>query len=316
MTRRPFRELRHTKVIGAPPEVPYELIDDVSRWPVIFAPSVHVRHLEKSPGEERFRLWAVVGGEVRNWVSRRELDRAGARITFEQERTHPPIEAMQGRWTFRPLPGDRTEVVLDHRFSVAGGDEVLDTITDAVHRNSEQELDALARIAELGHPVDELIYGFSDTIELGGASDAAYEFVNRSDLWPQRLPHVDRVELTEDEPGIQHMEMDTRTADGSTHTTRSVRICCAGKTIAYKQQLPPSMLFGHSGEWRFAEGSSGAVVTASHTVGIDPAAARRVLGEHSTLADAQRYLREALGGNGRATLEHARDIVQSAGPAR
>lgn len=99
--------------------------------------------------------------------------------------------------------------------------------------------------------------------------------------------------------------MDTVTADGAAHTTRSIRVRSAHSNIAYKQLVPPRMLLGHSGRWTFTQLGTGVEVTAEHTVAIDPEAARSVLGEDSTRAQTRSYLREALGGNGRATLAHA-----------
>ena len=303
--------MTHRRLIAAPPDVVYRLVEDVSVWPVVFGPSVYVRHLERRPAEERFRIWALVAGEVRDWVSLRELDPDARRISFRQQRTHAPVTSMGGTWTCHPVDGGHTEVVLDHDFTVAGSDDELAAITSAVDHNSNEELEALARIAELGYPIDEVIDTFVDTVELDGSVSDGYDFVYRSDLWPSRLPHVDRAELTEDVPGVQHMEMDTVTAGGDAHTTRSIRLCFSDELIVYKQLLPPRMLFGHNGEWEFRQGSSGAEVSARHTVAINPVAAREVLGEHTTLAEARQYLREALGNNGKATLAHAGDYVRA-----
>ena len=53
-----------TEYEGASPEVVYQLVADVTRWPVVFGPTVRVEHIERSPGHERFRIWAVVGEAV------------------------------------------------------------------------------------------------------------------------------------------------------------------------------------------------------------------------------------------------------------
>ena len=45
------------------------------------------------------------------------------------------------------------------------------------------------------------------------SQEEVYEFLYRASEWPQRVPHVDRVDLTEDAPGVQVMAMDTRTAE-------------------------------------------------------------------------------------------------------
>ncbi len=308
-----IHNMEHTRVVNAPPEVLYELVADVTRWPVIFGPSVHVRHLQRGAADERFQLWALVNGQVKNWTSRRTLEASGLRITFEQEHSQAPIVSMGGTWSFHPVPGGRTQVVLEHRFS-ANKQQVIDWIAGAVDRNSEDELAALGRVAELGSPVHEIIDTFEDTIRISGSATDAYTFISRSDEWPNRLAHVRRVLLREEQPGVQHMEMDTVTGDGGAHTTTSVRICFPHEQIVYKQLVPPAMLLGHSGAWHFADvpgDPDSAVATARHMVAINPSAAREVLGANSTLTDARRYLREALGGNGRATLTHAGSYAAS-----
>ncbi|MCD9141285.1 aromatase/cyclase [Streptomyces albireticuli] len=295
----------HTRVVAAPADTVYQLVADVTRWPVIFEPTLHVRHLERDGDNERFRLWALVNGEVKDWTSRRVLDPEGRTVSFRQEHSRPPFASMGGQWRFAPQRDGRTMVSLTHDFTVPG-QEAGAWATEGVNRNSERELAALARIAELPHAIDDLVFSFTDRLELSGAAADAYAFVDRADAWPERLPHVRRVRLREDPPGVQDMEMDTVTADGSAHTTRSVRLCFPDSSIVYKQLVPPALLFGHSGAWEFTpDGAGGAVAVARHTVAVDPAAVPKVLGEGRTLADARAYLRAALGANSRTTLGHA-----------
>ncbi|MEU5045319.1 aromatase/cyclase [Streptomyces griseorubiginosus] len=296
----------HTLVVAAPPGVLYQLVADVTCWPAVFGPSVHVHHLERGERTERFRIWALVGGEVSSWVSRRTLDPVGLRITFRQEHSRPPIASMGGEWLFRALPGDRTEIVLRHDFTaVDDQEETVRWITGALDRNSPEELGALARTAESGHPVDDVVFSFTDTVRLAADVASAYDFVYRADRWADLLPHVSRVRLREATPGVQELEMDTVTADGSAHTTSSVRICEKGQWIAYKQRRTPRLLLGHSGLWTFVDEPGGSSVTARHTVVIDPSAVSEVLGTGTTLDDARAYVRDALGRNSRATLASA-----------
>lgn len=302
MSAPPRTRLVHARTVAAPPGVVYGVVADVTRWPVIFGPTVHVRHLERTADEERFRMWAFVNGAVKTWVSRRTLDRAQLSIRFEQERAQAPAVSMAGRWVFRSLPGDRTEVILEHQLTATGDDpDAIRLLTDAVNRNSPDELAALSRIAEIGHPVEQVVFSFEDSVPVDGSAADACRFVERSDLWPGLLPHVSRVILREEQPGIQDMEMDTVTADGSTHTTRSVRLCFPGEAIVYKQLMPPAMLLGHSGSWSFGDRA----VTARHMVAVDPAVMRSQLGPATTVADSRAYVREALGANSRTTLAHA-----------
>lgn len=296
--------MSHSRVVQAPPEIVYALVADVTKWPVIFAPSVLVRHLHRGPDDERFRLWATVNGEVKNWTSRRVLDAAQRRIVFEQERSQAPIASMGGSWSIREIDSGTTKVTLDHRFTVVDGAD-RNVVAGAVDRNSETELAALARIAELGHPVEDVVHTFEDTVTLDISAAEAYDFVYHSERWPEHVPHVGRIELTEDAQGVQLMEMDTVTEGGIPHTTKSVRVCSSNERIDYKQLLPPTMLFGHSGAWEFTDGPDGAVVTARHTVAINPTAAREILGATTDLADARAYLTDALSTNSRNTLRCA-----------
>ncbi|MFB7174371.1 SRPBCC family protein, partial [Streptomyces sp. NPDC056254] len=257
------RHTRHTLTSTAPPQALYDLAADVGRWPAVFAPSVAAHYLERGELFERFRLWATVGGEIKTWVSRRTLDPLNLRIRFDQEESAAPIASMGGEWIFEVREDGGTDIVLLHDFTAVGDDpDTVEWINAALDRNSPLELAALARIAELGADAGDLVFSFSDTVTLDCTAQEAYAFVHRADLWPERLPHVGRVELTEDAAGVQEMEMDTVTADGAAHTTRSVRVCRPGERIAYKQLVPPRLLLGHSGVWEFTDSGAGARVTA------------------------------------------------------
>jgi len=296
----------HTQVVAAPADVLHGLVADVTLWPALFGPCVHVRHLERSERAERFEMWATVNGSVSRWISRRTLDPDRLRVTFAQEVSRPPFASMGGEWLFRALPGGDTEVVLRHSFTPAEpGGETVERALAALDRNSTQELAALARLAELGHPVADLAFSFSDSVELPGAPADAYAFIERADRWAERLPHVSQVRLTEPAEGIQELEMETVTADGAAHTTRSVRVCRSREWIAYKQQVTPELLLGHSGLWTFPEGSGGTELTSRHTVLLNPAAVTEVLGPGHDLADARDMVRTALGRNSATTMAYA-----------
>ncbi|MEV4659276.1 aromatase/cyclase [Micromonospora sp. NPDC049301] len=300
----------HTSVVPGSPDLVYELVADVRRWPAVFGPTVHVEHLGHQGRQERFQLWALVNGEVKTWTSRRVLEPDAGRIRFEQERSQPPVASMGGEWLFQALPGERTKVVLRHHFTAVDDDPAaVAWVREALHRNSPAELGALARIAELGEPLEDVVFSFEDTVEIPGAVADAYEFVDRADRWAERLPHVRRVALTEEVPGVQTLEMETVTAEGAAHTTRSVRVCRAPELVAYKQLVPPTLLLGHSGTWSFTERAGDAVVTARHTVAMNPGAVAETLGAGTSLADASAYVRAALGGNSRATLARAGEFA-------
>jgi aromatase len=301
-----LHKAEHSLIVSAPSRVLYDLVADVTRWPAVFGPTVAVRHLERSKTTELFEIWALVNGAVANWTSRRVLAPDRRYVRFQQVHSQPPVATMGGAWLFRELPGGKTEVVLRHRFSAVEDDPTaVAKVREALDRNSPAELAALARLAEQPRPVGELVFSFTDTVSLRGTAADAYAFVDRADLWRERLPHVRRVRLVEDVPGVQDLEMDTVTPDGAAHTTRSWRVCRAPEWIAYKQTRTPRLLTGHAGEWTFAEGPEGPVATARHTVAVDPDAIAEVLGADATLADARATVRAALGRNSLATLAGA-----------
>lgn len=302
----------HRRVIAAPAPVVYELVADVTLWPVVFGPTVHVHHLRRAPAEERFELWATVNGEVSQWTSRRTLDAERMRVAFAREVSRPPIARMGGEWRIRALPDGRTEAVLLHHFTPAEDTrDAVRWIESALDANSDAELGRLAQVAEplaaRGLSLADVAFSFTDTRRLDGDPAAAYAFLERAELWPERLPHVARVRLDEPSPGIQRLEMDTETGDGEPHTTSSLRVCRRPEWISYKQQLTPRLLLGHSGLWTVGRDDEGrAVLSSRHTVLLDPEAVAGADGAARAAAATTRdRIRQALGHNSAITMAHA-----------
>jgi hypothetical protein len=153
-----------------------------------------------------------------------------------------------------------------------------------------------------------LVISFEDPLFIAGSKDDVYEFLYAADKWPERVPHVTALSMTEDQPGVQFFDMDSVTPEGRAHTTRSVRIC-RPKKIVYKQISLPKLLDAHTGHWQFAETPEGVTVTARHTATIKPSALD-LLGENTTVADARRYLRRVLSTNSLQTLRHAQTYAE------
>jgi len=305
--------VQHAVTVAAAPETVYGLLADTALWPVNFAPTVHVEQLEQDGATERIRIWAVAGDKVKAWTSRRELDPEGLRITFRQEVSQPPVAAMSGAWVLEGLPDGGTGVVLEHSYRAVDDDPAdLAWIADVTDCNSRSELANLKSLAEQATGRSELQLTFEDTIVVDGEVGDVYDFLYRAQQWPDRLPHVSRMDLREDEPGVQIMEMDTITADGAMHTTKSVRVCFTDERIVYKQIVVPPLMTAHTGEWRVTAVRGGVAVTSQHTVAIRPEAVAGILGEGATVADAREFARTALSGNSRITLEHAKAFAEDA----
>ena len=307
------RHTEHRIEVAAEPDAVYEIVADVTRWPRVFGPTVHAERTWSKGGEEQIALWATANGEVKTWTSRRELDAVRHRVRFRQEKSQSPVAAMGGEWIIEPLPGGGSSVLLTHDYLPV--DDVPDAdawIAKAVDRNSEAELATLKAAAEGGGEVRGLELEFEDSVEIDGPLSSVYAFLYEAGTWQERLPHVASVTLREDTPGLQHLEMDTRAKDGSTHTTASVRVCFTDSRILYKQLVLPALLTLHTGCWTLRRTENGKVWAASqHTIRIKPEAVTAVLGEGKTVADAKEFVRGALGTNSLATLRHAKAYAEA-----
>ncbi|MGK5627337.1 aromatase/cyclase [Streptomyces sp. URMC 123] len=314
----PARTTEHSVTVAAPPEAVFRLVADVADWPQVFGPTVHVEVLEDSGTDQLLRIWALAGGDtVRCWTSRRTLDPAASRIAFRQVVPADPVAAMGGEWRIEPARGGGSRVVLLHDYRAVGDDpSAVELIERAVDRNSTAELEALRATAELGERRDELRFTFHDSLFIAGAAEDVHAFLDRADLWPERLPHVARLDFVRGDDGVQYMDMDTRSPDGSTHTTTSVRVAFPDrKAIVYKQLRTPVAMSGHTGRWEVEPVTSpegiGVRATSWHTVTLSPEGVRQALGPRATLAEARAAVRTALGTNSSTTLRYAKEYAES-----
>ncbi len=304
----------HRIRILAPAEVIYGVIADVTRWPAIFPPTIHAERVERDGDEERIRLWALANDEVKSWTSRRRLDARGLSVSFRQEVSQSPVAAMGGRWLLEPLSPRETTVVLKHDFRVVDDDPAgVRWVRKAVDRNSHAELEKLKAAVEHVREHDELTFSFEDSVRIDGSLSDVYSFLYEARQWPVRLPHVSWLELREDTSNIQVMAMDTRTANGSVHTTKSVRVCFPEHRIVYKQTVVPALMTTHIGEWLLS-GDDGRVTAASrHTVSINRAAVPEVLGADGSVRKAREFVQQALSTNSMSTLRHAKVFAEEGG---
>ncbi|MEU6083882.1 aromatase/cyclase [Streptomyces sp. NPDC047108] len=307
-----LREVEHGITVLAPATAVHRLIAEVENWPRIFPPTVHAEQVERTGDEERIRIWATANGEPKHWTSRRTLHSDALRIDFRQEVSAPPVASMGGSWIIEPVDATTARVRLLHDYRAVDDDpEQLAWIDRAVDRNSTAELAALKANVEMVTGSEGRMLSFEDTVQMGGSAKDVYDFLNEAQLWSERLPHVASVRLGEPAPGLQTLEMDTRTKDGSTHTTCSVRVCFPHRKIVYKQSVLPALMTLHTGYWLLEENADGVAVTSQHTVAINTDNIAAVLGPDADLARARSFVRDALSGNSRATLGHAKEFAES-----
>ncbi len=297
----------HDIRIAAPAQVVFDIIANVESWPLRFPPTIKAQRVDGDEQSETIRIWAMAEGRVRSWQSDRTLDREHLTVTFRQTVPASPLTSMIGRWTIVPAQDD-VLVRFSHEFTVEGDDPAtIARVVEAIDINTTSELGSLKDAAESSGGSD-LAMDFADTIDLPvGDSGDAREFIERCDLWPERLDHVESLHLAQNDAGLQVMEMETRSTDGSMHTTVSGRVCDPGGTIAYKQTRTPEGLTAHCGEWSFSETPDGVRVTSRHMVLLDgDVLDRRGL----STEEARTMVRNALGTNSRATLNALSDHLQ------
>lgn len=312
MSQPETRQVEHEIKVLAPAEAVYQIIAEVADWPQIFPPTVHVEYLERGEEQERIQIWATANGEAKTWTSLRVLDSKALRIEFRQEVSQPPVGAMGGTWVVEPISDGESLVRLLHDYRAVDGDpKKLEWINMAVDRNSRAELVALKTNAELATRAPELLLTFDDVVQIDGSAKDVYDFINEAQLWPERLPHVARVFLREDTPGLQLLDMDTRTKDGSVHTTKSVRVGFPHTKIFYKQIQTPALMTLHTGHWLLVEKSGKVTATSRHTVVINEANIAKILGDQASIEAARMFVRTALSTNSLTTLGHAKKYAES-----
>jgi aromatase len=311
MTMQETWAAKHEITVAAPAETVYRLLANVPNWPLIFPPTIYAEQTEFDGSNERIHIWATANGSLKDWTSRRTLNPAELRIDFHQEVSAPPVASMRGAWIMTSLADGGTRIDLLHDYTAIDDDrKSFDWITEAVDSNSRSELAALKENLELAHAARDLTFSFTDTVEVAGSAADAYDFINEANLWTERLPHVASARLLEDVPGLQTLEMDTRAADGSTHTTASFRVCFKNDKIAYKQTTLPALLALHTGLWTFTDTEDGCAVSSEHTVMIRAERIVGILGADATVETAREYIRNALSTNSLATLGHAKAYAE------
>jgi len=298
-------QVSHQITVDGDPDAAFDLIARVERWPVLFEPTVAVEVLQREQAgsltTEQFRITATVGGDVRSWTSRRELDAQQRTIRFRQEHSVAPLASMSGCWTFRPAAGG-TDLVLQHTYQPSEDTaEARQWIEASLDTNSERELGAVARVLRSPYPVPDLLVECEDTVSSEEGVDF-YEFIDRADRWPAALAHVLQVELQEHAAGVQDLQMSVRTPDGGQHRTHSIRLCTPRSMIRYKQLVTPDGLLGHGGVWEFGSQPDGrTIATSRHLALIDPGS----VSSEQQLAEARARIGAALSANSRATLARA-----------
>ncbi len=297
------RHASHVVDISAPAPEIFDLIVDVNRWPVIFGPTVHVETEDASSTQQVLRIWATANGDLRNWTSIRNVDPDTMTVKFRQVESPPILSSMSGSWTVEDTDAG-SRVTLDHTWTLAD-DSAADaqTVFTAVDNNSRRELEALRTALDSGAVV---AHDFSESVTFTGRPEEVLEFIWDGARWPDRLPHVEAVDLTTFGNDAQLLRMVTAGAGGS-HTTESYRVRRAS-SIAYKQTTLPAGLIAHAGRWTVdpADTPDTWTLTSWHGVLLDVAACRDLLQRPAANPDELKAkVQQSLAANSMTTMRHA-----------
>ncbi|MFF4361127.1 SRPBCC family protein [Streptomyces sp. NPDC001604] len=305
----------HRIEVAAPAGVVYGLIADAERWPLFFAPNVHVEPLDGEGPAQRLRMWARAQGRITSWITRRTLDPGARRISFCQEVTSAAVDSMRGLWNVEQRADGWSLLTLEREFSLPGGRLAAQSTGDA---NIRAHLASLKSLAERWAHLDELVVTVEDAVRIEGPSELVYGFLYGAAARPGTVPGVAGVQLVEHVPGIQTL-CAPGPAGGAGHTV-AVRLCFThGGVIVYKVTEPPELVSGQAGEWSVEPDPTGVTVRARHRLVLDEHDVVRVLGESAGLADARRHVRERVGRESAALLRlakrHAEDAVRPLTPS-
>ncbi|MFF4585008.1 aromatase/cyclase [Streptomyces sp. NPDC001388] len=304
------RTIARTVTVAAPAATVHGVLRDVESWPQYHAPAVHAAYEERGREQDTVRIWSLHGRDaVRSRRMRRTFDPSGLRITFEHLDPRPPVTAVSGGWRLTARGEDSTEVEMWHDIEVAGDEAAVERTAATIAEGTRAHLETLTATAENWKELEQRVVDFEDPLFIAGSAQDAYQVLYEADKWPERMAHVDAIDMTEDEPNVQFFDMETRTADGSSHTTRSVRLCFPHHLIVYKQIELPALLDGHRGSWTFTTTPEGVVAAARHIATIKPSALH-VLGEGTTVPKARRYLRRVLSANSVSNLYVAKKYAE------
>lgn len=114
------------------------------------------------------------------------------------------------------------------------------------------------------------------TLEMNCPIEEAYRAIYEMDKWPEKLPHVKRIETLYNDGVYQEFLMDVQ-SDAGMIQVRSIRRCLPDEGITFFQPKPPKFLKHHCGGWSFHRRDSGCYVKTWHQWNLEPQKAQELL---------------------------------------
>ncbi|WP_329410100.1 hypothetical protein OG563_46365 [Nocardia vinacea] len=276
------------------------ILAEVHSWPLFAGPVIHARTLTATDDVETFQLWLEEDGSVRSVTLERRTSEDLTTLVFGVGAGAQPTVVRYG--------GDFADGV---DIETAAAAETGAGATVSVEPVVRRILTELTESADLPGGAGAWVYTFEDVVRTHGAVGDVVEFLRRLELWPDSLAHVDAVAYDEDDDGVQTVWTTVFGDDGTRYRIPSIRICVDSARVIYKPLTVPPIARAHLGQWSVEQHADSVTVTGRHTVALDPAGVRQVLGDDATVEAATRLVRSALGKHSLATLEAAKSFAEN-----
>jgi aromatase len=249
------RSAEYVATTPAPARRAYRLIAGIDRWPLLFAPCLHVEQLGPGPdGGDRFRMWVASGDDVRAWTSTRHADEQALRVTFRQERPSAPLSAAEGTWRFEPDTAG-TRITLTNAYTLTTADEATATfLAGALERHNADEVAAVRYWAERPEDLDDLMFSLTQEILLDLPADTVHDLLCRGAGPRVRLP---------------------------------------GRRLVLSGPAAPAPLRAHTATWSVTDDGTRSRVLVRHDAALDPDAAALGGGPARARATAEEQLRRS-----------------------
>lgn len=112
-------------------------------------------------------------------------------------------------------------------------------------------------------------------LEINCSAEEAYRAIYELEKWPEKLPHVKRIEVLYNDGVYQEFLMDVQSETGMIYV-RSIRRCLAEEGITFFQPQPPKFLKHHCGGWNFRKQGDSCLVTTWHQWNLERPKAQEI----------------------------------------
>ncbi len=113
-------------------------------------------------------------------------------------------------------------------------------------------------------------------LEISCTPEEAYRAIYEMHKWPEKLPHVKRIEILYNDGVYQEFLMDVESSNSEMIQVRSIRRCVPDEGIVFFQPTPPKFLKHHCGGWSFQKLATGCCVKTWHQWNLEPQKAKEL----------------------------------------